>query len=247
VAGSKALEGKVVVVTGGARGIGAACARLLHAAGARVVVADLLDDLGREVADQVGGLYVHLDVTREDDWSALTQQVRATFGGLDALVNNAGVLGFSPVGATALEEWNRIIAVNLTGVFLGMEAVVPDLRAAGGGVIVNISSTAGIQGYGGLAPYVASKWGVRGLTKAAALDLASDRIRVVSVHPGGVRTPMTDPIASDAMYAQQPIPRIGEPDEIARLVVFLIAEATYSTGTEFIADGGATVGQVLDL
>lgn len=247
VAGSGELEGKVAIVTGGARGIGAACARALKARGAHVVVADVLDDLGREVAVEVSGLYVHLDVTSESGWAALTDQVRATFGRLDALVNNAGVLGFSSVGATTLEEWNRIIAVNLTGVFLGMEAVVPDLRAAGGGVIVNISSTAGIQGYGGLAPYVASKWGVRGLTKAAALDLAPDRIRVVSVHPGGVRTPMTDPIASDAMYSQQPIPRIGEPEEIARLVVFLIAEATYSTGTEFLADGGATVGQVLSL
>jgi 3alpha(or 20beta)-hydroxysteroid dehydrogenase len=247
MAGDSALDGEVVIVTGGARGIGAACARSLHAQGARVVVADVLDDLGRDVADEVGGLYVHLDVTSESDWSALIDVVRTSFGHLDALVNNAGVVGFSSVGETSLEEWNRIIAVNLTGVFLGMEAVVPQLRAAGGGVIVNISSTAGIQGYGGLAPYVASKWGVRGLTKAAALDLAPDRIRVVSVHPGGVRTPMTDPIATDAMYAQQPIPRIGEPDEIARLVVFLIAEATYSTGTEFIADGGATVGQVLSL
>lgn len=247
VTGSSSLEGRVVIVTGAARGIGAACARALHARGAQVVVADVLDDLGRDVAAEVDGLYVHLDVTSESAWAALTDQVRVTFGRLDALVNNAGILGLSSVGATSLEEWDRIIAVNLTGVFLGMEAVVPDLRAGGGGVIVNVSSTAGIQGYGGLAPYVASKWGVRGLTKAAALDLAPDRIRVVSVHPGGVRTPMTDPIATDGMYAQQPIPRIGEPDEIARLIVFLIAEATYSTGTEFIADGGATVGQVLSL
>ncbi len=241
------LDGSVVIVTGGARGIGAACAGALHEAGAQVVVADVLDEPGHEVASRVGGLYAHLDVTSQSSWAAVMAAVRERYGRLDALVNNAGVLGFSPVGATSLEEWERIIAVNLTGVFLGMEAAVPDLRATGGGVIVNISSTAGIQGYGGLAPYVASKWGVRGLTKAAALDLAPDRIRVVSVHPGGVRTPMTDPIASDAMYARQPIPRIGEPEEIARLVVFLIAEATYSTGTEFIADGGATVGQVLDL
>ena len=240
------LDGRVVVVTGASRGIGAECSRELARSGARVVVTDVLGDEGRAVAAQIGGMFAHLDVTSPESWASLVDEVEEEFGRIDALVNNAGVVGFAPVGSTGIDEWNRIIAINLTGVFLGMEAVARNLRDAGGGVIVNISSTAGIQGYSNLAAYVASKWGVRGLTKAAALDLARDGIRVVSVHPGGIRTPMTAGIDS-GMYASQPIPRIGEPEEIARLVRFLIAEATYSTGTEFIADGGATVGQVLDV
>lgn len=238
------LEDAVIIVTGGSRGIGAETCRHLSSEGATVVVADVLDDEGRAIAQEVGGLYVHLDVTSETEWQDAIGQVMTDYGRLTGLVNNAGVVAFTPVGATSLDEWNRVIAINLTGVFLGMESATPAMRDAGGGVIVNISSTAGMQGYSNLAAYVASKWGVRGLTKAAALDLGKDNIRVVSVHPGGVRTPMTAGI-EEKMYSRQPIPRIGEPEEIAKLVVYLIADATYSTGTEFIADGGATVGQVL--
>ncbi|MEY2989286.1 MAG: hypothetical protein RLZZ163_202 [Actinomycetota bacterium] len=238
------LDEAVIVVSGGSRGIGAQISRTLAAEGARVVIGDVLDTDGSALAEQIGGLFVHLDVTDPDDWSALIDRATSTFGTITGLVNNAGVVGFTPVGATTLEEWNRIISINLTGVFLGMEAVVPALKDAGGGVIVNISSTAGMQGYSNLAAYVASKWGVRGLTKAAALDLGPDGIRVVSIHPGGIRTPMTAGLDEKA-YSRQPIARIGEPEEIAKLALFLIADATYSTGTEFIADGGATVGQVL--
>ncbi|MGA0208834.1 MAG: SDR family oxidoreductase [Candidatus Nanopelagicales bacterium] len=238
------LDEAVIVVSGGSRGIGAQISRTLAAEGARVVIGDVLDTDGSALAEQIGGLFVHLDVTDPDDWSALIDRATSTFGTITGLVNNAGVVGFTPVGATTLEEWNRIISINLTGVFLGMEAVVPALKDAGGGVIVNISSTAGLQGYSNLAAYVASKWGVRGLTKAAALDLGPDGIRVVSIHPGGIRTPMTAGLDEKA-YSRQPIARIGEPEEIAKLALFLIADATYSTGTEFIADGGATVGQVL--
>jgi 3alpha(or 20beta)-hydroxysteroid dehydrogenase len=238
------LDGAVIVVSGGSRGIGAQISRTLAAEGARVVIGDVLDADGNALAAEIGGLFVHLDVTDPDDWSALVQQATSTFGKVTGLVNNAGVVGFTPVGATSLEEWNRIISINLTGVFLGMEAAVPALKQAGGGVIVNLSSTAGMQGYSNLAAYVASKWGVRGLTKAAALDLGPDNIRVVSIHPGGIRTPMTAGLDEKA-YSRQPIARIGEPEEIAKLALFLIADATYSTGTEFIADGGATVGQVL--
>lgn len=238
------LEDAVIIVTGGSRGIGAETCRHLSREGATVVVADVLDTEGRAIAQEVGGLYVHLDVTSQTEWQEAIGQVMKNYGRLTGLVNNAGVVAFTPVGATSLDEWNRVIAINLTGVFLGMESSTPAMRDAGGGVIVNISSTAGMQGYSNLAAYVASKWGVRGLTKAAALDLGKDNIRVVSVHPGGVRTPMTAGI-EEKMYSRQPIPRIGEPEEIAKLVVYLIADATYSTGTEFIADGGATVGQAL--
>ena len=240
------LDGAVIVVSGGSRGIGAAISQALASEGAKVVVADLLDEDGRATAEKVGGTYAHLDVTDPDSWRSVIESATTTYGKLTGLVNNAGVVGFTPVGATSLEEWNRIIAVNLTGVFLGMEAATPALKAAGGGVIVNLSSTAGMQGYSNLAAYVASKWGVRGLTKAAALDLGPANIRVVSIHPGGIRTPMTAGLDEKA-YSRQPIARIGEPEEIAKLAVYLIADATYSTGTEFIADGGATVGQILNV
>lgn len=241
------LDGKVAIVTGAARGMGAEEARVLAAEGARVVLCDVLDDEGATVAARIGGEYRHLDVTDETNWSDLVAWAESTLGRVDILVNNAGVVGFTPVDTTELAEWNRIIGINLTGVFLGIRSAAPALARAGGGVIVNISSTAGIMGYSNLSAYVASKWGVRGLTKAAALDLAKDGTRVVSVHPGGVLTPMTAGVVAEDFYARQPIPRIGEPIEIAKLVLYLVADATYSTGTEFIADGGATVGQTLNI
>jgi 3alpha(or 20beta)-hydroxysteroid dehydrogenase len=240
------LDESVIIVSGGSRGIGAQICRTLASEGAKVVVGDVLDDDGQSVAQEIGGTYVHLDVTDPDSWTAAVATATSTYGRLTGLVNNAGVVGFTPVGATSLEEWDRVIAVNLTGVFLGMESATPALKANGGGVIVNLSSTAGMQGYSNLAAYVASKWGVRGLTKAAALDLGPSNIRVVSIHPGGIRTPMTAGLDEKA-YSRQPIARIGEPEEIAKLALFLIADATYSTGTEFIADGGATVGQILNV
>jgi 3alpha(or 20beta)-hydroxysteroid dehydrogenase len=238
------LDGKVVLVSGGARGMGAAHAALLASEGATVALGDVLDDEGRATAAAVGGSFHHLDVTSEASWQAAVAEVEASLGPVHALVNNAGVVGYGPVDAVALEDWDRVIGINLTGTFLGIKSVAPSMRAGGGGVIVNISSTAGMVGFGNLAAYVASKWGVRGLTKAAALDLAADGIRVVSVHPGGIRTPMTDGF-SDAVFADQPMPRIGEPEEIARLVLFLIADATYSTGSEFVADGGQTLGTII--
>ena len=213
--------------------------------GATVVLADVLDDEGKATAARIGATYHHLDVTNEDDWSRVVADTVAAFGRLDILVNNAGVLGMAELEHTTLAEWRRILDINLTGPFLGIRAAIPAMRAAGGGVIVNVSSTAGLMGYSRLAAYVSSKWGLRGLTKAAALETGKDKIRVVSVHPGGVRTPMTAGIEGDALYASQPIPRIGEVEEIAKLVLYLVADATYSTGTEFTADGGATVGQVL--
>lgn len=240
------LDDSVILVSGGSRGIGAQISRTLAGEGAKVVVADVLDEDGQAVAQELGGTFVHLDVTNPGSWKDAVDTATNTYGRLTGLVNNAGVVGFTPVGATSLEEWNRIIGVNLTGVFLGMESATPALKANGGGVIVNLSSTAGMQGYSNLAAYVASKWGVRGLTKAAALDLGPSNIRVVSIHPGGIRTPMTAGLDEKA-YSRQPIARIGEPEEIAKLALFLIADATYSTGTEFIADGGATVGQVLNV
>jgi 3alpha(or 20beta)-hydroxysteroid dehydrogenase len=241
------LDGKVAIVTGGSRGIGAETARTLAAEGAKVLVADVLDEEGAALAAEINGHFAHLDVTDESNWAQAVATAAAKLGPVDILINNAGVVGFTPIGATEKSEWDRVIDINLTGVFLGMQAVLASMREAGGGVIVNISSTAGLQGYSNLAAYVASKWGVRGLTKAAALDLGADNIRVLSVHPGGVRTPMTAGMEDPAMYKRQPIQRIGEPGEIAKLVRYLVTDATYSTGTEFTADGGATVGQVLNV
>jgi 3alpha(or 20beta)-hydroxysteroid dehydrogenase len=241
------LDGKVALITGGARGMGAVHARTLQAEGAIVVITDVLDDEGAAVAKELGITYLHHDVTDEKQWNSVITEIEKLHGPIAILINNAGVVGFTPVADTDLDEWNRVLAINLTGPFLGIKTITPSMRKVGGGVIVNISSTAGMIGYSNLSAYVSSKWGLRGLTKAAALDLAADNIRVVSVHPGGVRTPMTAGIEDPENYKRQPIKRIGEPDEIAKLVLYLVADATYSTGTEFIADGGATVGQVLNV
>jgi 3alpha(or 20beta)-hydroxysteroid dehydrogenase len=241
------LDGKVALITGGARGMGAVEAKTLQAEGAIVVITDVLDDEGAAVAKELGITYLHHDVTDEHQWASVIAETEKLHGPIAILINNAGVVGFTPVADTELAEWNRVLAINLTGPFLGIRSVTPSMRKIGGGVIVNISSTAGMIGYSNLSAYVSSKWGLRGLTKAAALDLAADNIRVVSVHPGGVRTPMTAGIDDPENYKRQPIKRIGEPDEIAKLVLYLVADATYSTGTEFIADGGATVGQVLNV
>jgi 3alpha(or 20beta)-hydroxysteroid dehydrogenase len=241
------LDGKVALITGGARGMGAVHARTLQAEGAIVIITDVLDDEGAAVAKELGITYLHHDVTDEKQWNSVITEIEKLHGPIAILINNAGVVGFTPVADTDLDEWNRVLAINLTGPFLGIKTITPSMRKVGGGVIVNISSTAGMIGYSNLSAYVSSKWGLRGLTKAAALDLADDNIRVVSVHPGGVRTPMTAGIDAPENYKRQPIKRIGEPDEIAKLVLYLVADATYSTGTEFIADGGATVGQVLNV
>lgn len=237
-----------VVITGGARGIGAATARLLAETGASLLITDVLDDEGASLAEDLG-VNVHyrrLDVTSAQDWDRVIAEAERLFGQFDSLFNNAGILGLGSVSECSPEEFRKILDINLTGIFLGIRAAAPALKRAGGGVIVNTSSAAGLQGYGGLAAYVASKWGVRGLTKAAALDLASDDIRVVSLHPGPIRTPMTEGM-SDEVAASQPIARFGEAEEVARMVKFLFTEATYSTGSEFVIDGGAVTGQVLPL
>lgn len=240
------LDGKVAIVTGAAMGMGAADAKILAHEGATVIVADINEKEGTAVAKTTGGSYHHLDVTDEGNWSALVSSVIADHGNIDILINNAGVLAITPLVASTLEEWNRVLAINLTGTFLGIRAVAESMKAAGGGVIVNISSTAGLTAYSGMSAYVASKWGVRGLTKAAALELGHDNIRVVSVHPGGIRTPMTAGMENGEMFASQPIPRIGEPEEVAKMVLYLVADATFSTGTEFVIDGGVTVGQIME-
>ncbi len=237
------LDGKVALITGGARGIGAEDARVLAAEGAKIVVCDLLDEEGQALAEEVSGAYQHLDVTSETDWQAAIAFAEKTYGPVDILINNAGVVGFTPLDTCDLDEWNRVIGINLTGTFLGIRHVADSMKRAGGGVIVNMSSTAGLMGYSQLGAYVASKWGVRGLTKSAALDLAQYKIRVVSVHPGPIETPMTAGL--DVGFSRRPIPRIGQPSEVAAMTLFLVADATFSTGTEFVLDGGATIGEMM--
>lgn len=239
------LDGRTALITGGARGMGAAHARLMASEGATVAVADILDDEGTALAKEIGGSYHRLDVTDENAWAEVVKKVHDDHGPISILINNAGVAGFSPIATAETEEWNRVIAINLTGPFFGMRAVTESMTEAGDGVIINVSSTAGLQGYSNLSAYVASKWGLRGLTKAAALDLGPNGIRVVSIHPGPIRTAMTEGMEDSGMTDAQAISRFGEPEEVAKLALFLAADATYSTGTEFVIDGGATVGQAL--
>lgn len=242
------IDGQVVLVTGAARGMGAEHVRGLVGAGARVVVTDLLDAEGEElVAELAGGgaelAYHHLDVTSEDAWRDAVAFAESTFGPVSHLVNNAGIVAFGPIEKLSTDDWQRTLDINLTGAWLGMRSVAPSIRRAGGGSIVNVSSTAGLVGFANIGAYVASKWGLRGLTKTAALELGRDGIRVNLIHPGPIRTPMTAGMG-DEICAAQPIPRMGEPSEITSLLLYLIADATYSTGHEFVADGGAVVGQV---
>lgn len=236
------------IITGGARGIGAATARCMAQQGAHVMITDVLDDEGEALADEIGSkaIYRKLDVTSPADWEAAAKAAQSKFGKINALFNNAGILAPGSVTDCAPEEFRHVIDVNLTGAFLGIRSLAPVIAQAGGGAIVNTSSTAGLQGYGGLAAYVTSKWGIRGLTKAAALDLAGDAIRVMSLHPGPIRTPMTKGMGEDVVAAQ-PIPRFGDADEVARMATFMFTDASFSTGSEFVVDGGAVAGQVLHL
>jgi len=241
------LKDQVVLVTGAARGMGAEHVRGLVAAGAKVVATDVLDAEGAGVVAGLGGraVYAHHDVTDEVRWAEVVVLAERSFGGLHHLVNNAGILTQGSIAATASEAFRRTLEVNLVGAFLGMQACVPAIVRSGGGSIVNVSSTAGLQGYANLGAYVASKWGLRGLTKTAALELGPHGIRVNLIHPGPIRTPMIAGLGEHLADAQ-PIARVGEPAEVTDMLLFLIADATYSTGHEFIVDGGAVVGQVME-
>ena len=242
------LEGRVALITGAGSGMGRCAAELFAAEGARVVVADVLDDEGKAVAAEIGdaAVYTHLDVTDEGQWADAVALAERTFGPVTVLVNNAGILLFQAVHKTELDDFDRILRVNVHGVFLGMKTVTPSMEKAGGGSIVNISSTAGLQGLPYLAAYVASKWAVRGLTKSAAIDLGHKGIRVNSVHPGGIDTPMVAGTSGDApFYKRLPVARMGSADESARAVLFLASdEASYIAGAELAVDGGATCGDL---
>ncbi|MFC8043596.1 glucose 1-dehydrogenase [Nocardia sp. NPDC057353] len=237
------VDGKVALITGGARGMGAAHARLLVAEGAQVVIGDILDDEGKALAEEIGpnARYVHLDVTQPEEWEAAVAVAVQEFGSLTVLVNNAGIVNGAPVHKFDLDQWRRILDVNLTGTFLGLRAAVPAMKKAGTGSIINVSSIEGLRGAPWAHGYVATKWGVRGLAKSAALELAPLGIRVNSLHPGLIRTPMTENIPDDMVTI--PMGRPAAPEEVATFVLFLASdESSYSTGAEFVVDGGLVVG-----
>jgi 3alpha(or 20beta)-hydroxysteroid dehydrogenase len=245
------LDGKVALITGGARGMGKSHVRHFVAEGAQVVFGDVLDDKGEFVAAGLGPdvcRYVHHDVTSETDWAAAVALATDTFGKLDVLVNNAGILKFGTIADMELADFRRILDVNAVGCWLGMKAVIDPMTKAGGGSIVNISSIEGFAGASGLSAYSASKFAIRGMTKAAARELGQYGIRVNSVHPGAVMTRMVLDSADsgkdgDAFMKAMPLGRFAEPVEISRLVGYLASDdSSYSTGSEFLADGGILSG-----
>jgi 3alpha(or 20beta)-hydroxysteroid dehydrogenase len=247
MAATGTLAGKVALITGGAQGQGAAEARLFSSEGAAVVIADVDDERGAQTAQEVGGTYLHLDVSSESDWDAVMADVMSAHSRLDVLVNNAGILRGSTLVKETLEQWNLVVAVNQTGVFLGMRAGAAAMIEAGnGGSIVNISSVAGLEGVYGSTAYSATKWAVRGMTKVAAKELGRHGIRVNSIHPGLIVTAMTAhfPEFADEERRRRteratPLGRLGTPEDIANMVLFLAGDASgYCTGQEFVVDGG---------
>jgi 3alpha(or 20beta)-hydroxysteroid dehydrogenase len=243
------LDGKVALITGGARGMGKSHVRTFVAEGASVVFGDVLD--GERVSSTLENcFFVRHDVTKAQDWSAAVGTALERFGRLDILVNNAGILAHQPISEMPEEDFRRVIDVNLVGTWLGIKAVIEAMTAAGGGSIVNISSIEGFTGAAGLSAYSASKFAVRGLTRTAAQELGQHGIRVNSVHPGGIMTRMAIASASSfssvdpaAFLKSLPIPRMGEPAEVSKLVLFLASdESSYCTGAEFVADGGMLSG-----
>jgi 3alpha(or 20beta)-hydroxysteroid dehydrogenase len=239
------LDGKVVLITGGARGQGEAEARLCTDEGATVWITDVLADEGRKLAADIGATFVEHDVTDAGDWAAVTDQLMAAPGRIDGLINNAGIFRTAGLLDTGRELWDSIIAVNQTGVFLGLQAVAPIMVGQRSGSIVNISSIAGLRGSKIAFAYGASKWAVRGMTKNAALELAEHGVRVNSIHPGIIDTPMIAELVESDLRGRLadriPIRHLAEAADVARLALFLISDdSAYSTGSEFVVDGGMT-------
>jgi len=249
------LSGKVAIVTGAARGTGAETARVLAQHGARIVVTDVLDDLGNEVASTLGdaGRYLHLDVTSEADWARAIETTTADAGRIDVLVNNAAVLHLAPIWQTSVDDYLRVVRVNELGTFLGVKSVIEPMRAAGGGSIVNVSSIDGIYAAGTTVAYSASKFAVRGITKVAAVELGRFGIRVNCVCPAAGNPEMVrellpegfDPEAGGHFHF--PVGRRGEMRDVANAILFLASdESSFFTGVDLVLDGGITAGQVVD-
>ncbi len=245
------LEGRVGIVTGAARGIGSAVARSFVEAGMDVVLVDRRDELGCAVAKELGqhATFVAADVTRAEDWERIGERARTQFGGVDVLVNNAGIIRVAPLQSTEEAMFRLVIETNLLSVFLGMRAVTDAMEARGGGSIINLASPQGLEGRAGMTAYSASKFGVRGLTRTAAIELGPKGIRVNCVVPGPIRTAMTErkgwgDADYDKAYGGYPLKRMGNPGEIARLITFLASDAaSFCTGADYLADGGLLAGK----
>ena len=246
------LENKVALISGGARGMGAAEAILFAGEGAKVVIGDVLEDEGRQTEAQInesGGecLFLRLDVTSESNWQDAVAATVSRFGKLDILVNNAGIFPLGTVEDTSEDLWDRVMAINAKGVFMGTKHAIPEMRKAGGGSIINISSIAGLIGSRGAAAYGASKGAVRIFTKSTAIQYAADGIRANSVHPGIIETPMSIPTIltteeqRDTQINRTPLGRIGTADDVASGILFLASdESSFMTGSELVIDGGLT-------
>ncbi|MFK5688482.1 glucose 1-dehydrogenase [Ornithinimicrobium sp. LYQ92] len=251
------FDNQTVLVTGGTGGQGSSHVRAFHAEGANVVIGGTNAERGTALADKLGSRahFARLDVTDESSWSAAVSAAERTFGALNVLVNNAGVQNPpAPIESTDEATWSRILDINLTGTFLGIKVAAPALRRANGGVIVNIASTMALGGTAHYAPYVASKWALRGLTRTAAIELGRDRIRVNAIHPGVIATPFIHEPAAGAtaaiadFYSPEPfaIPRLGEPTDVTGLLLFLTSsDASFITGSEHVIDGGLLLGPAL--
>ncbi len=249
------LANKVCLVTGGARGIGAASVQRMAAEGARVVIADRRVDEGEQLRDRLNAEragcaeFVSLDITRADEWDAAVAATQAAFGRIDVLVNNAGTIRVAPLADTDLALFEKVLNTNLVGTFLGIKAVMAPMKAAGGGSIINFSSVQGLEGREGLAAYASSKFAIRGLSKTAAIELGPDGIRVNVVVPGPTKTKMTErPGWSDeqynAAYGGYPLGRMADAGEVAEMVLFLASdESSFCTGSDFIVDGGVSTGK----
>jgi 3alpha(or 20beta)-hydroxysteroid dehydrogenase len=249
------LDGEVAVITGGARGLGRAIAEAFVGEGARVCIADVRTELAQQTAAAIGSsaIAVELDVTDEDSWTRALAECESAFDSLTVLVNNAGLAEGAPIAETTLESYRRVTEVNQTGVFLGMKSVIPAMKRAGHGSIINMSSIDGMVGSPRIISYIASKWAVRGMTKAVAMEMGPFSIRVNSIHPGHVVTELglPDGVSPDAISAMvtehterhAPLQRTGLPSEVAAMAVFLASnESSYCTGSEFVVDGGFTAG-----
>ncbi|TDD11419.1 glucose 1-dehydrogenase [Nonomuraea deserti] len=243
------LDGKVALITGGARGMGAAHVRLFLEEGARVVFGDVLDDEGKALAEETGAVYVRHDVTSAQEWERAVSMATDLYGKLDILVNNAGILKYRRIHEMSPEDFDQVIGVNLKGSWLGIKSVIDPMKAAGRGAIVNISSIEGFIGAEGLSAYSASKFGLRGITKSAARELARFKIRVNSVHPGAINTAMAmnpdmvNEVDADTFMKSMVIKRFAKPVEVSHVVAFLASDrAGYCTGSEFTVDGGLLTG-----